>query len=204
MNNREALLDAAKRCLFETGYQRTTARDIATEAGVSLAAIGYHFGSKEALLNAALIEAIGEWGNELGSALVFGAYDAETDPLKRFELFWTRVIELFDDYRQMWKANFELLTIIDQLPDDVRQVIVDAQHMGREGMALLVQGLTVEDDARQTNVVGAFYQALLLGLMVQWLSAPQHAPSGRDLTDALRAILKTVEASGGSTVDSPE
>ena len=56
--NREALLDAAKRCLFEKGYANTTARDIATSAGTSLAAIGYHYGSTEALLNAAMIEAM--------------------------------------------------------------------------------------------------------------------------------------------------
>ena len=50
MNNREALLVAAKQCLLEKGYARTTARDIASAAKVSLAAIGYHFSSKDALL----------------------------------------------------------------------------------------------------------------------------------------------------------
>ncbi|MGH4006514.1 MAG: TetR family transcriptional regulator, partial [Pseudonocardiaceae bacterium] len=44
MGNREDLLAGAKRCLYEKGYGRTTARDIAAAAGgVSLAAIGYHF-----------------------------------------------------------------------------------------------------------------------------------------------------------------
>jgi AcrR family transcriptional regulator len=42
VGNREQLLEAAKRCLYEKGYSRTTARDIATAANVSLAAIGYH------------------------------------------------------------------------------------------------------------------------------------------------------------------
>ncbi|MGH3648185.1 MAG: TetR/AcrR family transcriptional regulator, partial [Micromonosporaceae bacterium] len=51
MGNREALLEGAKRCFHEKGYARTTARDIAQASGVSLAAIGYHFGSKEALMN---------------------------------------------------------------------------------------------------------------------------------------------------------
>ncbi|MET1071471.1 MAG: TetR family transcriptional regulator, partial [Umezawaea sp.] len=34
MGNREDLLVGAKRCLLDKGYARTTARDIATEAGV--------------------------------------------------------------------------------------------------------------------------------------------------------------------------
>jgi AcrR family transcriptional regulator len=69
VGNREALLAGARQCLFEPGYARTTARDIAAAAGVSLAAIGYHFGSKEALLNAAIIEATIEWGEQLERVL---------------------------------------------------------------------------------------------------------------------------------------
>ena len=66
MGNREALVEGAKACLLEKGYSRTTARDIATAAGVSLAAIGYHFGSKETLLNEALRELlINEWATEI-------------------------------------------------------------------------------------------------------------------------------------------
>ena len=45
MGNREALLLGAKCCLLEKGLARTTARDIGGAAGVSLAAIGYHFRS---------------------------------------------------------------------------------------------------------------------------------------------------------------
>ena len=58
MGNREQLLDGALACLYDKGYARTTARDIASAAGVSLAAIGYHFGTTEVLLNAALLRAM--------------------------------------------------------------------------------------------------------------------------------------------------
>ena len=61
MGNREALLEGAKRCLLEKGYAKTTARDIADAAGVSLAAIGYHYGSKESLLEQAFMVAMEEW-----------------------------------------------------------------------------------------------------------------------------------------------
>jgi AcrR family transcriptional regulator len=54
MGNREALLSGAKQSLLEKGYDRSTVRDITAAAGgVSMAAIGYHFGSREALLTAA-------------------------------------------------------------------------------------------------------------------------------------------------------
>ena len=69
MGNREALIIAARNCIAEKGYQRTTARDLAASARVSLAAIGYHFGTTEALLNEAIFEGIGEWGEELARVL---------------------------------------------------------------------------------------------------------------------------------------
>ncbi len=54
MGNRDDLLDGAVRCLRDKGWARSTVRDIAAAAGVSHAAIGYHFGSREALLTAFL------------------------------------------------------------------------------------------------------------------------------------------------------
>ena len=54
MGHREKLLAGAKRCLYERGYGRTTTRDIVEASGANLASIGYHFGSKEALLLAVL------------------------------------------------------------------------------------------------------------------------------------------------------
>src|SRR5580700_9681402 len=81
MGNREDLLAGAKRCLVEKGYAATTARDIAAASGVSLAAIGYHFGSKDALMNQAVYDSVGDWAMELQEALIAeGA--AESAPLQ--------------------------------------------------------------------------------------------------------------------------
>src|SRR5450755_1542416 len=61
MTNREALLESAITSLQRKGYAGTTARDVADGAGVSLGAIGYHFGSVQELLDAALAEAVRRW-----------------------------------------------------------------------------------------------------------------------------------------------
>jgi AcrR family transcriptional regulator len=52
---KEKILDTAQRLIGEQGYSATSVRQIVAEAGVNLAAIHYHFGSKEELL-AAVIE----------------------------------------------------------------------------------------------------------------------------------------------------
>src|SRR5258708_5810825 len=67
--NREALLESAKRNLTERGYAHITARDLAGGAGTRLAAIGYHFGSTDALPNDARYELRREGGDQLDRAL---------------------------------------------------------------------------------------------------------------------------------------
>lgn len=51
---RERILDTAERLFADSGFVSTSLRDITNEAGVNLAAVNYHFGSKEALLAAVL------------------------------------------------------------------------------------------------------------------------------------------------------
>jgi AcrR family transcriptional regulator len=194
MGNREDLLAAAKRCLYEKGYARTTARDIAAASGVSLAAIGYHFGSKDALLNAARIQAIEEWNDELGRALAADA-DPDATPIERFEAIWTHMLKLFAAHRPLWTASFEMLAEVDHAPD-VRRAVADAQQRARLGLAALFHHLDPDLDGRAALAVGSFYLALLPGVMAQWLIDPEHAPSGRDLAEALRTISADVDGAG--------
>jgi len=49
---KELILDAAESLFATEGYHGTSIRAITNEAGVNLASINYHFGSKEALLEA--------------------------------------------------------------------------------------------------------------------------------------------------------
>ena len=51
-DTRVKLLDAAERLFALTGIGGTSLRAITSEAGANLASIHYHFGSKEALLEA--------------------------------------------------------------------------------------------------------------------------------------------------------
>ena len=190
MGNREDLLAGAKRCLYEKGYGRTTARDIAAASGVSLAAIGYHFGSKEALLNAALIQATEEWGDELERALTADT-DPDAPPIERFEAVWTRVIESLAAHRPLWAAQFEIFAQIDRAPE-IREFLAEAQQRGRLGLAALLQNIDPTVEKEKAQAVGGFYHALLSGVLVQWLTDPQRAPSGHDLATALRTIVADI------------
>ncbi|GAA4577588.1 TetR/AcrR family transcriptional regulator [Planotetraspora kaengkrachanensis] len=187
MGNREDLLAGARRCLMEKGYAGTTARDIAAASGTSLASIGYHFGSTKALLNAALYEALEEWGSELERALAGGPSSSGLTPAQRFEEAWARIIESFARNRPLWAIQFELIAQMDRMPE-LRESFAAANRQARLGLAALFDGLDPVADEKKAMVVGAFHQALLGGMAAQWLVDPEGAPSAEDLAEALRTI----------------
>ncbi len=54
MNTKTRILDAAERLFAHHGIEATSLRTITADAGVNLAAVNYHFQSKEALLHAVI------------------------------------------------------------------------------------------------------------------------------------------------------
>jgi AcrR family transcriptional regulator len=159
-------------------------------SGTNLASIGYHFGSKEALLTAAMIVAIGEWGDAVEQVLAVD-HDPAASPIERFEATWTRVIETFQAYRPVWVASFEARVQAERSPE-VRAALADAVERARVGLSVLFQQVEEPVDEHTARTVGSFYQALLPGVMVQWLIDPERAPSGHDLADGLRPISGSV------------
>ncbi|MCW3817699.1 TetR/AcrR family transcriptional regulator [Micromonospora sp. DR5-3] len=195
MGNREDLLAGAKRCLIEKGYTATTARDVATAAGTSLAAIGYHFRTTKALLNEALIEAMAEWGEELGRALAEDAGPTAT-PAQRFEAAWERILESFARLPRLWAIQFELIAQLDRVPE-LREAFAAANRQARLGLAEVFHRIDPAADEPTALALGAFHQALLGGLAAQWLVDPAAAPSAAELTRALRAVADEFRAGQG-------
>jgi AcrR family transcriptional regulator len=187
VGNREDLIAGAKRCLIEKGYARTTARDIAAASGVSLAAIGYHFGSKEALMNQAIYEFVGEWGEEVERALsAEGALDAE--PLKRFESIMGRTIDSFSGpARGMWAAQLELMGPLEQ-NDELRTFLARVQRVAAGGLAELFLGIDPATDPERARTAGSVLHAMFIGIIVKWFMDPDQALSAAELTEGLRII----------------
>src|SRR5258708_3061977 len=104
VSHREQLLEGAIQCLQTKGYARTTARDIAAAADANLASIGYHFGSKEALLNEAIIQSTEAWTRRIGE-LTFSEPDAS--PLARMAISWKVMLESFSDQKPLLLAFVE-------------------------------------------------------------------------------------------------
>jgi AcrR family transcriptional regulator len=203
LSNRDALLLAAKKCLLNKGYNRTTARDIASAAGVSLAAIGYHFSSKEALLTEALLLAFGEWDQDLQRALRT-AIPSSVAPAERFEATWAKMIATFETHRPLWIANFEIFSQMVGQPA-TREMIAGKLHMARAGLAAMFLNQnesTLSDETVRT--IGTFHHVLLSGLVLQWLIDPASALSAKDLTKSLRATAENLEPRRKNSATQPK
>jgi AcrR family transcriptional regulator len=189
MGNREDLIAGAKRCLIEKGYAHTTARDIAAASGVSLAAIGYHFGSKDALMNQAVFEAMGDWGDEVQRAL--GGEGAPVgDPLRRFESIMERAIAAFGgEAHGLWAAQLELVSLMPH-NEELRSFLAAVQGPAAEGLADLFLGIDAERDPEAARAAGSVLHALFIGVMVKWFMDPKQALSAHELAEGMRIVAE--------------
>lgn len=90
---RDQLLGAAVRCIADKGLAGTTSRAIAKEAGVNLAAITYHFGSKDQLVTEAMLEALRSWLEPTLAVLGSGR-----DPSERTLLAIQTLVQSFKEH----------------------------------------------------------------------------------------------------------
>ncbi|WP_250036925.1 TetR/AcrR family transcriptional regulator [Paractinoplanes maris] len=185
MGHREDLLAGAKRSLYDKGYARTTARDIVAVSGTNLGSIGYHYGSTEALMTAAMLGAMEDWGDELSRAFAEEPAGDDQDPVVAF---WRRVIHSITTHRELWLASVEVMIQSEHNPH-LRAQLAAGVQAGRRGMAALVTG-TPEDQLDEATVrtVGSAQMALMSGVVTQWLTDPATAPGPEDIAAGVRAL----------------
>ena len=85
VDTKTRILDAAERLIALHGFEATSLRDITADAGVNLAAVNYHFQSKDSLIDAVIerrIEPVNRKRLELPAAA--GSHPALPDILKAF------------------------------------------------------------------------------------------------------------------------
>ncbi len=193
MGHREDLLEGAKRCLLAKGFVRTTARDIVKESGTNLASIGYHYGSKDALLAEAyvsLAEGMGDAFEGDGTAM-----SAEPGSLERFQEVWSNVIATMREPGSIWHLSMEIVVMGDQLPE-VRDYLARAQREAGRGFVPMLMGGREEEVSDETaDTLGMFYVTLMTGLIAQWHFDPKTAPSAEQLAEGLRQVIAGVNKS---------
>ncbi|MFF8401985.1 TetR/AcrR family transcriptional regulator [Streptomyces sp. NPDC015684] len=188
MGHREDLLEGAKSCLLEKGFARTTARDIVKASGTNLASIGYHYGSKDALLAQAYVALVenmsGAFDGDHASVI-----EGAPGSLERFRWVWTNIAGTMREPGSVWRLSMEVMTI--DLPE-VREHLSRAQREGGRGLVAMLMGVPEEEVSDETaDTLGRFYLTLMTGLIAQWTFDPGTAPDGDALTEGLRLIIES-------------
>jgi AcrR family transcriptional regulator len=129
---RAKLLQGTLACLRSRGMAGTTSRDIAAAAGVNVAAITYHYGSKDELVSQALLQAVRAWLEPARQVLARAGAPAAI-ALEAIEL----LRRSFDEASELLPAYFEALLQAPRrasLRQGVEQLLGELRVLLRAGM----------------------------------------------------------------------
>lgn len=186
MGNREDLLAGARQAVLERGLAKVTARDIASAAGVSLAAIGYHFGSKDQLVTEAIALGMGsDIGDDLDVAINATAGRSLGDWLPEL---MSGLTEVARQHRDSLLLSFENGMQIAR--DPAQQAFMAQATAGAlQDMGATVRTAHPDLTADQAAAVGQLLFLLFQGMGVQQLIVPDAPPlDGAALVDALEVL----------------
>ncbi|WP_194836721.1 TetR/AcrR family transcriptional regulator [Nocardia sp. XZ_19_369] len=173
MGNREDLLAGARKAVLERGLAKTTARDIAGAAGVSLAAIGYHFGSKDRLVTEAIAESVGGGvGDGMEAAIrAGGAGKSLWDALGPT---WSGLLEVLDSSHEALLLSAENALLIARSPES-QEYMAAAIETAFDDLSTTLREVHPELSVEQARAVGTLFFLLFQGLAMTHLIAPAAA-----------------------------
>lgn len=151
--SRERILEAAKLCFAQRGYDRATVREIAGAAGVDPAMVHYFFGSKSRLFVTAMEFPV----NPLDE--ITEAMDADPDELGG------RIVRRFVE---RWDASAGAgpLAALLRSPGDDRSATMFAEYSRREIAGQLIPAISGEDPELRAELIGSHLLGLALNRYV--------------------------------------
>jgi len=164
-----ALMEAARTCIGRKGLAATTSRDITREAGANLAAITYHFGSKDRLVAEALLEGFRAW---LAPTVAVLAEDG--DPATRTVAAIQSLLATLEEHRDDAAGYLQALAHAP-VADPLREGIVELWSELREMLAADMRAVQESGELGpwlDPNVMSAVLVAVANGFAVQAIVEP--------------------------------
>jgi AcrR family transcriptional regulator len=188
-----ALLEAAKHLIRESGYTSASVRKLTAAAGTSQGAINYHFGSRENLLNEAMLEFFKEWAGRSAEVDV----DPEAEPLKQLAERSRPMVDGIPAAQPAFVMGLEALLQARRSPELHRRLVEHyamLRRMATEGMAATKRGS--ELPPRFLEVVASYMIAVADGLQLQALLDPAAIPTADELAFFYESLAAAARASG--------
>ncbi|MGC1518512.1 MAG: TetR family transcriptional regulator, partial [Azonexus sp.] len=133
IDTRERILDAAEQLFMEHGYEGTSMRQITGEAVVNLAAVNYHFGSKESLMQEVFRRRLDCLNEERLRVLDGMEQAAGGKPLKASQIvdgFFGTLLRLADDKRRGGIVFLRLLGRTHTEPSEFIRAFLAHEYAG--------------------------------------------------------------------------
>lgn len=189
-----ALLEAAKQLVGESGYAGTSVRELTSRSGTNLAAVNYHFGSRENLLNQAILEYFLEWA---GSAGEQGPADPDAEPLQQLAARARPAVDGIAEAQPAFVVALEALLQSRRSPELHRQLTEHyAEHRRRIGESIADTRRGRELPPRVREVAASYMLAVIDGLQLQALLDPDAIPSGEELAAFYEGLAASARAAG--------
>jgi AcrR family transcriptional regulator len=185
-SHRTKLLEAAGRLLREREYGNITARDLVAASGTNLGSIGYHFGSKEALLNEAIGLALEDWAQAIGDAIRVEA----TGGLRALMASSMRaVLDEHETIRPYYLAFIEALARSARSPRLHDQLATHYNRQRERIAGWILDALRGQIEPSAARHIASLMLATADGMLVQSFIDPQQVPSSRELAGAMGKAL---------------
>ena len=120
-NTKERILDAAEELFADRGFPSTSMRDITQGADANIAAVNYHFGSKEALLLAVLKRRIEPVNQARVARLDELESSAGDQPISTEELVRTFLTPVFKTWQEHGGAAPKYMKLLGRIHAEVDQ-----------------------------------------------------------------------------------
>jgi AcrR family transcriptional regulator/mRNA-degrading endonuclease toxin of MazEF toxin-antitoxin module len=193
---RARLLEATVRTIQERGRSGATAREIASAAEANLGAIVYYFGSKDELVDQALVTACKRWTDSLktsGFATAAGATAGE-----RLASSLGGFLDSLAGNRSLAVAFLEALASAERSPSvrsalrdsyaDLREAVAERNGDGTDALGL---------GSEAAEAVAGLVVALFDGLFIQWLVEPDLELNPLELVASMGSLVGTSLADAG-------
>ncbi len=143
----EQILEAAKELFYEKGYENATTREITDRAGITKAAMYYHFENKQEILYTICLQAADELIGNMRRAIAAsrGRGGDLRDRLKRILLSYANT------YLKNKIFNKILLHDIEYLDEDRKRVILDKEKENVHQLRGFLEGLMERGELRPVN-----------------------------------------------------
>jgi AcrR family transcriptional regulator len=160
---RQHLLDTAGQVFAERGFADATSKEICARAGTPMASVNYHFGSREALYEAALVEAHRQMvGLDELSALT----QRPGDPREKLQAVLSRFVGLSTNAGAPWGFMLMLREILS--PSRAMPALVEKAVRPKAAVMLGLMGEVLQLDPRDPAVQRAVMFTVLpcIALMI--------------------------------------